>query len=262
MIQTSARAIPGARRVIAQHGLDGEARPLAAGAVICAHGQGPERQLEPMLGRARRRAARCTADRRSCSRRRTVLANRFDQRERDAPPAARPRSCTRCGTPATSARRAPDRCRMCRPARAPAPTEASVGGEVAVAEQRLQDAVRRHHHREARGLRTAARGCRRARSAGAASAGARPRAPRAVEHRLPSDRCRRCATPARASGNDTRPVPQPSSRTGPSARAATPARTARRAGRACARSPSRRTARTRPSPRTVSGGVSGIGVGD
>ena len=56
-------------------------------------------------------------------------------------------------------------------------------------------------------------------------------------------------TPFRASGDDSRPVPQPNSRTRPrTLHRPCAARTPRRDDRRCARSPNRRRARTRPSP--------------
>ena len=129
-------------------------------------------------------------------------------------------------------------------------TACSVAVRSRFAQQRLQHAVRRHHEAERR------RGGERQRADVAANQmahvrGSRPRRTRCrARASMASDRSMpTTGTPARASGSEMRPGAASELEHRPGrARAPALARTARRAGRACARSPSRRTARSRPSP--------------
>ena len=165
----------------------------------------------------------------------TVLSDRFDQRQ-VTPRVARPRNCTRFsysrqfGTSGTRSM----------PNRPSGPEHARHRGEsgrqVAVCQQRLQDAVRRDHRveravlegqpsdiaadqaeRQATCVRFASRGAAGRRRPLPDVMAARNRSSIAVDRSMPTRRA-----PARASGSETRPVPHPSSRTGPCASSAMP----------------------------------------
>ena len=185
------------------------------------HRQRPERQLEPVLASIGRRAAPRSAARRSSAG--GARSCRTDSISvRCAPPRGRPRSWTRFvysrqfGTSGTRSipkmpprreHRATDVERRrqiarrraatagCRTARAPSRTAPGANGSA-----RMSPRTRRSEF---------ACDC-------AGRRAARRRVAARVRASAPTDRCRRASTPARASGSETRPVPQPSSRTGPS----------------------------------------------
>ena len=243
--------VPGPAAVVAEHGVDARTRRAraggsSAGSTACGTSA---RSDARRVGRPRRSTYRCS---KVVSRRARILPDRLDEREVRAAGRAARAAGRGCGTRASSARRAPGRGRTVPPRLEHARDRRRASPSRSRSrEQRLQDAVGRDHHVERAARETAATRMSPRTSADAAptsrraarAAARRARASIGADRSMPTS-----ATPARASGSEMRPVPQPSSSTGPSrARRDRAARTARRAGRASARSPSRRTARTRPS---------------
>ena len=265
MIHTSAPRVPGAAAVVAEHGVHAEAGAFEAA---------PSSAAPRACGTSARSACSAVAAAApldvAAARRSSAGAPRSWRTDstsvRWAPPAARPRSWTRFvysrqfGTSGTrSMPKVPPGART----RA-TDVERRRSGR-ASRTQRLQDAVRREHHRERAGRerqRADVAAHERARRSRDPSARIRRRArlARAVEHRRRTDRCRR-ARRRRARAAATRGRCRSRARArGPSARRPPRgARTARRAARASARSPSRRTARTRPSLQCRD---SGVGIRD
>ena len=237
--------VPGLAAIVAEHRLHAESGPFEPA---------PHLRDRTACGMSARSGAPCVrpaaaldvalVEGRQPARR--VLPDRLDERQVAAAPrpahAAGPCSRTR----ASSGRRGPDRCRTSR------------RGAARARRSRASRADRARGSATA-GCRTARAPSRSARANGsermsARTNGTRVRTTRAAradgagEHRrraIDADQARRRL---RASGSEMRPVPQPSSSTGPVRPGghAAPERR-RRAARASARSPSRRTARTRPS---------------
>ena len=137
--------------------------------------------------------------------------------------------------------------------------------EVAVAEQRLQDPVGCENHREGTGAGTATRGCRRGsrsrRTVDCASrrTGRSARCPAGQPRAQPGEHPVRTIDPdqidagSRQRERDAAGAAAELEHAAVRRRRQSAARTARRGGRASARSPSRRTARTRPIPATLHG---------
>ena len=222
MIQTSARASQG-RRGSRRARVDGETGPLeparsSAAPTACGTSA---RSGAPWTAPPRRSTIALLEDRQPP---RAILADRLDEREMRAAARPRPRSCTRfeysrqlgtSGTRSTPKRAAGLRARV--------PPTASVGVEIAVARAatagcRTARGPCRSARRERQRADVAAHEARVGESAEsmrfARSASARRARDRASAR---TDRCRRACTPARASGSEMRPVPHPSSSTGPSA---------------------------------------------
>ena len=185
-----------------------------------------------VLAGPRRRAARYSAARRSSGGARGSWRTDLDERQVRA--AARPGRASGRGSRirASSARRARGRCRTGRP---------GVTTRATDVERARRDRASRMSDcripygaitmRERARPRTAGPGCRRGRTrdrdwdsgfGGLGTAATFARAAPRARASAPSGRCRPACTPARASGSETRPVPQPSSSTGPRDRGATP----------------------------------------